>query len=448
MERKSSLDLFRGSADSSFFSDLNFLEELPHDPAPVSEAVPSTLPLQQIPANQAVPIKHNRSPYHSSAALINAWPQASGRLSSQAYNRPISFPDTFLPLSNSSATRAGHSDSHPDSSSALLNDDTALGFADDCFRRESDLFLSQERTLQHDAVVINQTPPNTDSTDPAGTGEHQCCLTADLAQQLPTQGSTVSYPQAAAAAAADRKPTCSADIQASGASMQAPNSSSAEHEEGSDAFQGLQKSVSVQAADQSAELHSPHAHNTHVAETEQQQTQLPKPGTADNTNSNVDGHGALLVPKATSVKDRVAAEGAFIKAPTLAQHISSPADVLRPQASTVPAAETSLSQGVQAFEHGQASKPKLAVQDYRPDDAQASQTGIAELQSKPQALQYISCTKYQTGCLQHASIEQHACFMPDESACIPHLTPQQNGRQYCFQPCVQCMYQMARECDL
>ncbi len=47
---------------------------------------------------------------------------------------------------------AGIAECQADSFAALLADDTALGFANDCFRRESDLYLSQDRTVPADAA--------------------------------------------------------------------------------------------------------------------------------------------------------------------------------------------------------------------------------------------------------------------------------------------------------
>lgn len=164
MERTSSLDLFRGSADASVFSDLNFLDgqesffeasvsQAPSASLPSSNAVPASLP------SSSASLANGQNPatklLHSNR--MSGWPAAT----SSAYissAQPVSMHHEYL--YGSSQRPASAADSQTDSFAALLADDTALGFADDCFRRESDLFVSQDRSAVFDALPAQPAAPS------------------------------------------------------------------------------------------------------------------------------------------------------------------------------------------------------------------------------------------------------------------------------------------------
>ena len=168
MERTSSLDLFRGSADASVFSDLNFLDgqesffeasvsQAPSASLPSSNAVPASLPSSS--ASLANGQKPATKLLHSNR--MSGWPAAT----SSAYissAQPVSMHHEHL--YGSSQRPASAADSQTDSFAALLADDTALGFADDCFRRESDLFVSQERSAVFDALPAQPAAPSDSQT--------------------------------------------------------------------------------------------------------------------------------------------------------------------------------------------------------------------------------------------------------------------------------------------
>ncbi len=162
--------MFRGS---EAFSDLNFLDgqeslfETSTGQPPATDLQPS----QPFPANLPVTSTHSTSGQRPSSKLFNSsrlataptfssWPQASSHAFTTA-SQPASMRHDFLPYNSSTSQRPPRAaDSQSDSFAALLADDTALGFADDCFRRESDLFLSQERVATADALSLDP-PPST-----------------------------------------------------------------------------------------------------------------------------------------------------------------------------------------------------------------------------------------------------------------------------------------------
>ncbi len=168
MERTSSLDLFRGS---EVFSDLDFLDgqEAMFEPsagqAPTvdrqnSQPVTASLPISSthLTSGQRPSSKLFHSSRVATVPAFSSWPQAASNAftpSSQA----ASIRHDFLSFDSSiNARPASAADSQTDSFAALLADDTALGFADDCFRRESELFFSQERAGHIDASASGQLP--------------------------------------------------------------------------------------------------------------------------------------------------------------------------------------------------------------------------------------------------------------------------------------------------
>ena len=339
MERTSSLDLFRGSTDSSFFSDLNFLEELPNDSRPVSQAVPASLPLQQTSVRQG----QASAGLHSSTFPIApargiAWPPAASRLSSQGYSRPISFPDAFLHSSSNGCN--GNSDSQPDSSLALLNDDTALGFADDCFRRESDIFLSQERVCQHAAFVPSLLSPSSHVP-----GLPARCLpgvtsATEAPQQLSNDDSCV--PQLPSHAETEKMQVSCADrnVEQAQDNAERGNGKAASDEE------PVEPSPAATAVPSPKQLYS---RDSHVGVADQTATASPqhgKPGVQHNNPKAV----CLSKPL---VQTEAHADGVNIG--TVEKKHQPSID---------------LKQG-QVAEPAQALKLKLAVQDYQPTDAQA-----------------------------------------------------------------------------
>lgn len=226
MERTSSLDLFRGS---EVFSDLDFLDgqEAMFEPSagqaptvdrqnsqPVTASLPSSsthLTSGQRPSSKL---------FHSSRAVtvpaFSNWPQAASNAFTPS-SQPASIRHDFLSFdSNSSLRPASAADSQTDSFAALLADDTALGFADDCFRRESELFFSQERAGHIDAPASGQLPSipgdNVVSEEPAASIPQQSAATTSIAP---------APPPAAAAAAPPMAPVQSSDAVALTASAPA-----------------------------------------------------------------------------------------------------------------------------------------------------------------------------------------------------------------------------------
>ena len=157
MERTSSLELFRGS---DAFTSLAFLDgqEPSREANSGNIAAEGLQPSQAIPASIPVSSLHLAAPTQRPSKLLHpsrlapgfsAWPPTTScPYPLVAMQQPATARHTFLPFgSPASQHAAGTTDCQPDSFAALLADDTALGFADDCFRRESDLYLSQDRAV-------------------------------------------------------------------------------------------------------------------------------------------------------------------------------------------------------------------------------------------------------------------------------------------------------------
>ena len=171
MERTSSLDLFRGS---DAFTSLTFLDgqELSHEANSGNIAAEGGQPSQAIPAS--MPINSVQRPsklLHTSrlAAGFSGWPQTDSSLyPSLAMQQPATARHMFLPLgSPASQHTTGTADCQADSFAALLADDTALGFADDCFRRESDLHLSQDHAVAAETAYQIALSSNDKYTSPS-----------------------------------------------------------------------------------------------------------------------------------------------------------------------------------------------------------------------------------------------------------------------------------------
>ena len=168
MERTSSLDLFRGS---EVFSDLDFLDGQEAMFEPSAGQAPTVDRQNSQPVTASLPISSTRLTsgqrpssklFHSSRVAtvpaFSSWPQAASNAFTPS-SQPASIRHDFLSFDSSiSARPASAADSQTDSFAALLADDTALGFADDCFRRESELFFSQERAGHIDASASGQLP--------------------------------------------------------------------------------------------------------------------------------------------------------------------------------------------------------------------------------------------------------------------------------------------------
>ena len=171
MERTSSLDLFRSSADGALFSDLTFLDgqeplfdasvsQAPSVGLQPSQAVPATLPSSSthLTSGQVPSSKLFHSNRVATAPVFSNWPQAATNAYTSS-SQPGSMRRGYLSYDTSTVQRpATAADSQTDSYAALLADDTALGFADDCFRRESDLFFSQERAANADVLSLDPLP--------------------------------------------------------------------------------------------------------------------------------------------------------------------------------------------------------------------------------------------------------------------------------------------------
>ena len=199
MERTSSLDLFRGS---DAFTSLAFLDgqELSHEANSGNIAAEGLQPSQAIPARMPVNSLHLAAPMqrpskmlHTSrlAAGFSAWPQtASGPYPSvAAMQQPARARHTFLPFGSPASQHvAGTVDCQADSCAALLADDTALGFADDCFRRESDLFLSQDRAVAAETAYHIALPSNDDYSSPSDVSPATQSAAAESMPHDPTVG--------------------------------------------------------------------------------------------------------------------------------------------------------------------------------------------------------------------------------------------------------------------
>ena len=168
MERTSSLDLFRGS---DAFSTLAFLE----GQEPTSETSNGHTAVQSLQASQAIPASlpvnslHLTAPgQRPSSKLLH-----TSRLAPGFLTWPQTTSHSFLSFGNPASHQpGGTADSQTDSFAALLADDTALDFADDCFRRESDLYLSQDRAAQAEAVYASGPPSSADGVSPANGQSH------------------------------------------------------------------------------------------------------------------------------------------------------------------------------------------------------------------------------------------------------------------------------------
>ena len=156
MERTSSLDLFRGS---DAFSNLAFLDgQQPNFDTSNGQAAAQGLQASQaISASSPASSRQLTSPgQRTSSKLLHtsrltpgfsAWPQTTASpYATAALHQPSTLLHSFHPFASHHPTSTA--DSQADGFAALLADDTALGFADDCFRRESDLYLSSDRLIK------------------------------------------------------------------------------------------------------------------------------------------------------------------------------------------------------------------------------------------------------------------------------------------------------------
>lgn len=211
MERTSSLDLFRGS---EVFSDLDFLDgqEIIFEPsagqAPTadrqnSQPVTASLPISSthLTSGQRPSSKLFHSSRVATAPAFSSWPQAASNAFTPS-SQPAILRHDFLSFDNSISSRpASAAESQTDSFAALLADDTALGFADDCFRRESELFFSQERAVRVDAPVPGQLPSipgdNAVPEEPAASIPQQSAATTSIAP-APPAAATIAPAKASA----------------------------------------------------------------------------------------------------------------------------------------------------------------------------------------------------------------------------------------------------------
>ena len=223
MERTSSLDLFRSSADGALFSDLTFLDgqeplfdasisQAPSVGLQPSQAVPATLPSSSthLTSGQVPSSKLFHSNRVATAPVFSNWPQAATNAYTSS-SQPGSMRRGYLSYDTSTVQRpATAADSQTDSYAALLADDTALGFADDCFRRESDLFFSQERAANADVLSLDPLPGL--HADDAASGHVDAdtapphLLAADTAPEQTAPARTDATHFAALATAAEQAP--------------------------------------------------------------------------------------------------------------------------------------------------------------------------------------------------------------------------------------------------
>ena len=378
MERTSSLDLFRGSADGSFFSDLNFLDpgdsqfiSDPNERQQVSQAVPCSVPLPQRPGQG--PATLQSSTYPSALSFGAAWPQSASR--QWSHSQPVGYTDTFLQSSSNHQQRTDISESQPDSL-ALLDDDTALGFADDCFRRESDLFLSQDKVLQHDALLANLMPASNEVSDLPSTHLPTHQPMADSSQQqLPVNKPSVHQ---------STVPPASEIVKASSSASRLD----------------VQAQDSAEGHDEAASNEDPHEVRAHAATASHHlssQDSRPedealaasnhhKPGAKPDKRDNDSPRSIDSLKPRSQAEDsvgcvvkRAAAGDQHTKHHSVAQLVASRAAHLNMPPSTTVSAETSLTDK-QGHVTGQTQKLKLAVQDYQPSDAQALRHSTAHIQ--------------------------------------------------------------------
>ena len=202
MERTSSLDLFRGS---DAFTSLAFLDGQEPNHEANSGTVPAEglEPSQAIPASMPVSSLHSAAPSQRPSKLLHtsrlapgfsAWPQtASSLYPSVAMQQPATTCHTSLPFGPPpSQHAAGTADGQADSFAALLADDTALGFADDCFRRESDLYLSQDRAVAAETAHPIALPSNGVYSSPAEQPQDGIPSSAPSAANSPAAQSAAS----------------------------------------------------------------------------------------------------------------------------------------------------------------------------------------------------------------------------------------------------------------
>ncbi|KAL0037779.1 hypothetical protein WJX77_011584 [Trebouxia sp. C0004] len=189
MERTSSLDLFRGS---EVFSDLDFQEAM-FEPSAGQAPTVDRQNSQPVTARLPISSTHLTSGQRPSSKLFHSsrvatvpvpfssWPQAASNAFTPS-SQPASIRHDFLSFDSSiNARPASAADSQTDSFAALLADDTALGFADDCFRRESELFFSQERAGHVDASAGDNAVPE----GPAASTPQQSAAVTSIAPGRP-----------------------------------------------------------------------------------------------------------------------------------------------------------------------------------------------------------------------------------------------------------------------
>ena len=236
MERTSSLDLFRGS---DAFTSLAFLDgqEPSHEASSSNIAAEGLQPSQAFSASMPVSSRHLSGPSQRPSKLLHtsrlasgfaAWPQtANSPYPSVAMQPPATARNSFLSFEAlASQQAASTSDHQADSSAALLADDTALGFADDCFRRESDLYLSQDRTVPSEAAAHHGNLPSSHSSAiDQLQGEVTVCIQPAAVSPATQSAASESVPHDSTVAT-----TLSGTTSAASASLHPPEVASASHE--------------------------------------------------------------------------------------------------------------------------------------------------------------------------------------------------------------------------
>lgn len=235
MERTSSLDIFRGS---DAFTSLAFLDgqEPGHEASSSNIAAEGLQPSQAFSASMPVSSLHVSDPSQRPSKLLHtsrlapgfaAWPQtANNPYPSVAMQPPATARNSFPSFEAlASQQPAGTADHQADSFAALLADDTALGFADDCFRRESDLYLSQDRTLPPEAAHHDGLPSNHSSAIDQPEGEVTACIQPSAVSPATQSAASESVPHDATVAT-----TLSGTTSAASASLRPPEIASASHE--------------------------------------------------------------------------------------------------------------------------------------------------------------------------------------------------------------------------
>lgn len=233
MERTSSLDLFRGS---DAFTSLAFLD----GQEPGHEASSSNIPAEGLPPSQAfsasMPVNSLSGPSQRPSKLLHtsrlapgfaAWPQtANNPYPSVAMQPQATARNSFLSFGAlASQQPAGTADHQADSFAALLADDTALGFADDCFRRESDLHLFQDRTLPPEPAQHVDLPSSHSSAIDQPQGEVTARMQPSTVPPVTQSAASESMPHDSTVAT-----TLSGTTSAASASLHPPEVASASHE--------------------------------------------------------------------------------------------------------------------------------------------------------------------------------------------------------------------------